>query len=234
MHIIGRRNWWRFGCLTVLQLVKRVCEQYVHGGGETGVRFASMPFEAEGVNSTGDNWAEARAGSVLSGLAKRNPILMFVVLTCLLGWGVLTPRVLHSIGLTTKDVPNWWIVTAFYAPSAAGLWMQWLTERNLKVCRIYGSWIRLGRGVVIGVVLMTISTVVVPALIAGEAQLKSLNWAVFFAVATYHLRVSDSSHPLAKKSVLEVMPFLGCKTDLAHRGAQCLSDWSGRYGIYLR
>lgn len=104
--------------------MKRVCEQYVHGGGETGVRFASMPFEAEGVNSTGDNWAEARAGSVLSGLAKRNPILMFVVLTCLLGWGVLTPRVLHSIGLTTKDVPNWWIVTAFYAPSAAGLWMQ--------------------------------------------------------------------------------------------------------------
>lgn len=67
------------------------------------------------------------------------------------------------------------------------------------MCRIYGSWIRLGRGVVIGVVLITISTVVVPAPIAGEGQLKSLHWAVFFSVATYYLLVSDFFTPVGEE-----------------------------------
>jgi hypothetical protein len=63
---------------------------------------------------------------------------------------MVTPRILSWLGIVKFNVPDWWVATSFYAPAIAGLSMQWLTERNLKVFRVYESLGRLVLGLAIG------------------------------------------------------------------------------------
>jgi membrane protease YdiL (CAAX protease family) len=135
--------------------------------------------------------AEARPPSgLLVRFARKRPIVSFFALAYLLGWAAVSPRVLFYLGLVSFDVPNWWIIVAFYAPCIAGLCMQWLTEGNLRVCRFYDSGRSFLLGIIIGPALILISFVVLPALLAEKAPLRTLNWHAFVSLTSYHLQYS--------------------------------------------
>jgi membrane protease YdiL (CAAX protease family) len=142
--------------------------------------------------------ADAHVG-FFTRLARRRPILGFIVLAYLLGWLLVAPRVLFSLGLLKFNVPAWWIAASFYAPCIAGFCMQWLTERNLKVCRLYDSWSKLVLGLIVGSALILLSFVIVPALLAETAPLTTLNWHVFLSMASYHFRDSDFLTPIGEE-----------------------------------
>jgi hypothetical protein len=69
---------------------------------------------------------------------------------------MVTPRILSWLGIVRFNVPDWWVATSFYAPAIAGLCMQWLTQQNLKVFRVYESLGRLVLGLVIGAFLVLV------------------------------------------------------------------------------
>jgi CAAX protease family protein len=142
--------------------------------------------------------AESRAG-FLARFARRNPILGFFVLTYLLGWLMVAPRVLFSLGLIKFNVPGWWIAASFYSPCVAGFCMQWLAERNLKVCRLYDSWSKLWLGLIVGSALIPLSFIIVPALLAETAPLQTLNWHVFLSLSSYHFRNWDFLTPIGEE-----------------------------------
>lgn len=144
--------------------------------------------------------AEARCReNFLTRFAKTHPIFLFFVFTYVLAWGMVTPRVLSRLGLLSFDVPEWWIVASFFAPCIAGLWMQWLTERNLRVCRLYESWRRLLLGIAIGAFLVLICNTVVPSLLAEKNPFRTLQWRVLFSLSSYHFAYSEFLVPIGEE-----------------------------------
>jgi uncharacterized protein len=135
----------------------------------------------------------------LARIAKKHPVAMFVGLAYFLGWGMATPRVLSWLGLVSFNVPNWWIAASFYAPCVAALLVQWITQRNLKVCRLYASWGRLALGIVVGCLLVLFLNSIVPALLAERDPLRSLNWRIFFSLAAYHFSYAEPLTPIGEE-----------------------------------
>jgi uncharacterized protein len=135
----------------------------------------------------------------LSTFASKHPSLLFFLLAYTLGWGMITPRVLSWLGMLSFNVPDWWVTASFYAPCVAGLWMQWLTKRNLRVCRFYESWKKLALGIVVGAFLVLIGNTVVPALLAERAPIHTLRWEVFFSLASYRLYLSNLIVPIGEE-----------------------------------
>lgn len=143
---------------------------------------------------------ETRANDgFLTSLAKKHPSFLFFILAYTLGWGMVTPRVLSWLGILPFNVPDWWVIASFYAPCVAGLWMQWLTKRNLRVCRLYESWRTLLLGIAVGSFLVLICNTVVPALLAEKAAIHTLSWKVFFSLASYRLYYADLLTPVGEE-----------------------------------
>jgi uncharacterized protein len=132
-------------------------------------------------------------------LVRQHPISAFFVLTYVLGWGMVTPRVLFSLGLLSFNVPNWWIAVSFYAPCLAAFYLQWVTERNLRVCRFYESWRKLMLGLLVGIFFVLVCNPVVAAFFGASSPLHTLNWRVFFSLASYHLYLSEFLAPIGEE-----------------------------------
>jgi membrane protease YdiL (CAAX protease family) len=144
--------------------------------------------------------AEPRLRSgFLTTIAKKHPIALFLILAYALGWGMVTPRILSWLGIVRFNVPNWWVVTSFYAPAIAGLSMQWLTERNLKVFRVYKSLGKLVLGLAIGAFLVLVCNPSVPALLAERTPLRTLDWRIFLSLSSYHFCLSEPLTPIGEE-----------------------------------
>ena len=144
--------------------------------------------------------AEPRLRSgFLTAIAKKHPIALFLILAYALGWGMVTPRILSWLGIARFNVPNWWVATSFYAPAIAGLSMQWLTERNLKVFRVYESLGRLVLGLAIGAFLVLVCNPSVPALLAERTPLRTLDWRIFLSLSAYHFYFLEPLTPIGEE-----------------------------------
>jgi len=77
--------------------------------------------------------------------------------------------------------------------------MQWLTERNLRVCRLYESGFRLVLGVAVGALLVLVCNAVIPALLAEKDPVHTLSWRVFFSLASYHFYYSEFLTPIGEE-----------------------------------
>lgn len=135
----------------------------------------------------------------LTTLAKKHSISLFFLLAYALGWGMVTPRILSWLGIVRFAVPDWWVAASFYAPAVAGLLMQWLTERNLKVLRIYDSLGRLVLGLAIGAFLVLVCNPLIPALLASRTVSHALNWRVFLSASAYHFYLSEPLTPIGEE-----------------------------------
>lgn len=122
----------------------------------------------------------------LTAIAKKHPIALFFILAYALGWAMVTPRILSWLGIVRFNVPDWWVAASFYAPAIAGLCMQWLTQQNLKVFRVYESLGRLVLGLVIGAFLVLVCNPSVAALLAERTPLHTLDWRIFLSLSAYH------------------------------------------------
>lgn len=135
---------------------------------------------------------------LLTNFAEKHPVFLFFILVYVLGWGMVTPRLLSWLGIISSNVPDWWVTASFFAPCVAGIWMQWLTKRNLRVCRLYESWKQLVLGIAVGASLVLLNTVV-PALFAERNPIHTLRWGDFFSLASYHLYFSDLIVPIGQE-----------------------------------
>lgn len=135
----------------------------------------------------------------LSSLARKHPIFLFFILAYALGWGMVTPRILSWLGIISYNVPDWWVEASFFAPTVAALCMQWLTERNLKVFRLYDTPIKLLLGLGVGAFLVLICNPSVPSLLAERAPLHSLDWKIFLSLSAYHFYFYEPLTPIGEE-----------------------------------
>jgi uncharacterized protein len=135
----------------------------------------------------------------LTNLAKKHPLFLFFILAYALGWGMVTPRVLSWSGIVHFNVPDWWVEASFFAPTIAALSMQWLTERNLRVFRLYDAPVKLLCGLAVGAILVLICNPLVPSLLAERAPLRTLDWRIFLSLSTYHFYLSEPLTPIGEE-----------------------------------
>ena len=121
---------------------------------------------------------------------RTHPILLFFVLTYLIGWGMVVLRLLFWLGIIRSNAPNWWVAASFWAPCMAALLVQWMSDRNFKVCRLYQGFGKFVLGLVVGSLLVLVCNVVVAGVVAEKGQLRNLNWSVFFSLSSYRLGYS--------------------------------------------
>jgi membrane protease YdiL (CAAX protease family) len=126
----------------------------------------------------------------LTNFAKERPLLSFFVLTYALNAVAFGIQALYQFGILHLNEPVWYAIEALFSPAAAALIVHWLTERNLKVSRIWESRNRFVLALVLGPALILISAVVVPAILATKDPLHALNWRAFLSFSSYHCRCS--------------------------------------------
>lgn len=132
--------------------------------------------------------------------AKRHPVLTFVVLTYLLAWGLVTPKILYWLGVIKVEVSSsLWVSASFLAPGVAGLFVQWVTKGNLRVVRVCDSLLRLVLGVIVGFTLVVVLDTIVPAVLVVRDPIHTLQWSVFFSIPAYHFLWSDPILPLGEE-----------------------------------
>jgi len=99
---------------------------------------------------------------------------------------ILSPKGLGWIGI---NVPFEAVVPGAFAPTIAALVIQWFTVRNLRICRLIGSWPRFFLGLAVGLALVVTGYVVVPAL-AITKSIGLLHWKTFLSWSAYDVNFS--------------------------------------------
>jgi uncharacterized protein len=129
--------------------------------------------------------------SQLRRFARRRPLLIFFLLAYGLGWICFLPLALSDIGtgLIHANVPIEFIVAGAFTPTMAALIVQWLSEGNLRICRLYSSWPRMLLGLVSGFAIMILAFVVLPGLVPAKSP-RELHWGVLLTPPIYGLNWS--------------------------------------------
>jgi uncharacterized protein len=139
----------------------------------------------------------------LTRFAKERPLLSFFVLTYALNAVAFGIQALYQFGVLHLNEPWWYAIEALFSPLVAALIVHWLTERNLKVSRICGSWNRFVLALILGPALILISAVVVPAILVTKESLHALSWRAFLSFGSYHCRYSGQYWGLLVAPLIE-------------------------------
>ena len=118
--------------------------------------------------------------------ANAKPLTSFFVLAYAIAWMAWAPLILSPKGLgwIGINVPFETVVPGAFAPTIAALVIQWFTVRNLRICRLIGSWPRFFLGLAVGLALIVTGYVVVPAL-AITKSIGLLRWKTFLSWSAY-------------------------------------------------
>ena len=141
--------------------------------------------------------AEGRAPdqhvSRLTHFARTRPLVLFFPLAYAWAWSLwlLVPRtLLLRQGSLSDSVELSLFMLGAFGPSVAALVVQWLANRNLKICHVWTGWKPLLMGVAAGVICFFFATVIAPALSLVRAPVTGLNWSALAHVSVYAFNYS--------------------------------------------
>ena len=106
----------------------------------------------------------------------------FFVLAYVFAWLCYLPPILTSTGLGIIHANvsiKLFLELGAWSPTGAALCIQWLTERNFKICRLYTSWKKALLGSLMALALAMFAIVVLPALALSKASPLALHWSEF-------------------------------------------------------
>jgi membrane protease YdiL (CAAX protease family) len=143
---------------------------------------ASLDFT---LDSTG------KSESTLARFAMRRPLILFFLLAYAFAWIGWLPIILSHAGLgwIPGDLPASLIVIGLFGPTVSALTVQWVRERNLRICHFRTSWRDLVLGLVVGVGLVLLVCVIGPAVATSRTPVRMLNWRIFLAWSPWHLLI---------------------------------------------
>jgi membrane protease YdiL (CAAX protease family) len=135
-----------------------------------------------------------RSDGRFTGLARRHPLTSFFVLAYIFAWLCYLPPILTSTGLGIIHANvsmRFFLELGAWSPTVAALCIQWLTERNFKICRLYTSWKKALLGSLMALALAMFAIVVLPALALSKASPLALHWSQFATVSTWGAYLSN-------------------------------------------
>ncbi|HEX3155203.1 MAG TPA: CPBP family intramembrane glutamic endopeptidase [Candidatus Angelobacter sp.] len=137
---------------------------------------------------------QMRSDGWLQGLARQHPLTSFFVLAYVFAWLCYLPPILTStgLGIIHANVPiKLFLEVGAWSPTVAALCIQWLTERNFKICCLHTSWKRALLGSLMGLALAMFAIVVLPAFALSKASPLALHWSEFVTISTWGAYLSS-------------------------------------------
>ncbi len=112
----------------------------------------------------------------LGTMPRRRELITFFVLSYIWAWLVFIPLALfHG--------PIQWTILATFGPTAAALITQRISRGDYRAFRLVGSWRRTVLALVLGIVLILLAYVILPAVITTDPR--KLKWSVLASLAMY-------------------------------------------------
>ncbi|NOT61315.1 MAG: CPBP family intramembrane metalloprotease [Acidobacteria bacterium] len=136
-------------------------------------------------------------------VANKKKLILFFALAYGIAWICWLPLILSStgVGLLPITIPMKFIVIGSFAPTISALLTQWLTERNLRIFRLDGSWKEILPGLLIGPILIAATFIVLSSLLVTKGSFRLWDWAI---LASYPLEIFRaammSAGPLGEES----------------------------------
>jgi membrane protease YdiL (CAAX protease family) len=121
---------------------------------------------------------ETKRSRFFNRFAADYPLLLFFVLAYLLAWLVFVPMVV------LRGRPEI-IAIATFAPTIAAIITHRFATGNFRAFRIYSTWARTIGAAAVGIILMVLAFVVLPAITAANAR--TLHWRIFLSFSVYNL-----------------------------------------------
>jgi membrane protease YdiL (CAAX protease family) len=109
-------------------------------------------------------------------VARKHPLVVFFALAYAWAWLVFVPMVIFH-------APPQWIIVATFGPTAAALVTHRITTGSYRAFRIYTTWPRTLGAMAVGVALMILAYVVLPAVMTADPR--KLHWSILTSVAVY-------------------------------------------------
>ncbi len=132
--------------------------------------------------------------SALCRLACHYPLTSFFLVTYCWSWTfwLVIPRIVQHSSLSgvTEALGVPLIIAGAFGPSIGALVTRWLTEGDLRICRVWTGWGALLVGLALGLAGFFVVTVVVPALSLVKVPLSGLNWSALLHWSTYAVNYS--------------------------------------------
>lgn len=129
--------------------------------------------------------------SALARFAKRRPLVLFFLLAYAFAWVAWLPIILSHAGLgwIPGTLPVSLIVIGLFGPTVSALTVQWVRERNLRICHFRTASRGLVLGLIVGVGLVLLVCVIGPAVATSRTPVRMLNWRIFLALWPWHLLI---------------------------------------------
>jgi len=122
--------------------------------------------------------------------ARSRPVTIFFLLTYAWSWvwwlGVVA--LVPDNKVETYGVPLF-LVGAF-GPTVAALITRWLTDRDLRICRVWTGWRSLASGLAFGLTAFFVVTLLAPSAAIAKAPVHALQWSSLLRWSTYGVNYS--------------------------------------------
>lgn len=125
-------------------------------------------------------------------LPQTRPLTLFFVLAYAWTWTIwlAVPRIVHHRGLGQFDSFDIsLIIVGACGPTIAAFLTQWLAYRNFRIGAVWTGW-RIIPGLVLGIGLLLVVTVIAPAVALAKVPIAALHWDALIRWRTYDLNYS--------------------------------------------
>jgi membrane protease YdiL (CAAX protease family) len=110
-------------------------------------------------------------------MSSKRELIIFLVLAYVWAWLVFVPLVLLR-------GPLQWTILATFGPTVAAFITQLVSRGDYRAFRLGPSWPRTGLAVLVGVCLVLLAYVVLPAVVTSDPR--KLNWSILASLAVYN------------------------------------------------
>ncbi len=131
-----------------------------------------------------------RPRTALVRFAESRPLTLFFLLTYAWSWTVWLgmAALIPDNKADTFGVPLF--LTGAFGPTVAALITRWLTNRDVKICRVWTGWANLGKGLAFGVGAFFVVTLLAPSAALVKAPVSALHWSSLLHWSTYAFNYS--------------------------------------------
>jgi membrane protease YdiL (CAAX protease family) len=151
---------------------------------------AAQPLAAQTVNRGSPNTGSPNTGSPLTRFAQARPLTLFFLLTYTWTWTLwlALPRFIPDN--KAESFGELLIITGAFGPTVAALITRWLTDRDLKICRVWTGWYSLAAGLSFGLGAFFVTTLLATSVAQAKAPMHELHWSSLMHWSTYGINYS--------------------------------------------
>jgi membrane protease YdiL (CAAX protease family) len=143
---------------------------------------------ADSTDQVTDHVVESR--TALARFAQTRPLTIYFLLTYAWTWTLWLGVGSYMPDDKAESYGTLLVVGGGFGPMVAALVTRWLSDRDLKICRVWTGWSSLGKGLAFGLFAFFVVTLLAPSAGIVRAPVDALRWSSLLHWSTYAINLS--------------------------------------------